>query len=116
MINLIYNGEAWEGCDDEYTVTIYHRNQAESDRTIDILRNYQGWIPVNERMPEEDWPNREFGTLSDGVLVTVDVEGERYITKGFTRNGKWHVVNGSANVIAWMPFPDPYKGELHETD
>ena len=116
MINLCYNGEAWEGYDDEYTVTIYHRSQAESDRTIDILCNYQGWIPVSKRMPEEYLPNRRIGALSDEVLVTVDEEGERYITKGFTRDGKWHVVNGSANVIAWMPFPDPYKGELYEAD
>ncbi len=116
MINLYYNGDACEGYDDEYTVTIYHRTQEEANRTKDILRKFQDWITISERMPEEYCPNTGVHrTLSDEVLVTVDEDGERYVTKGFTRNGEWYALNGT-NIIAWMPFPEPYKGEVHEAD
>ena len=82
------------------------------------------WIPVSERLPE------------DGVyLVTVErTTGEQRIeTKSFAKDlhrfdsydfpehkcgwydydseyGYWE----DTNVIAWMPLPQPYKGESEE--
>ena len=80
--------------------------------TIDIPQ----WIPCDERMPEE----------AHGCLVTVYGEdpysGEYYQiyheTVGYDGEG-WNNADGWTlpyEVIAWMPLPEPYKGDSDETD
>ena len=92
-----------------------------------------GWISVNERMPEEHdsifakfkgtgmWSRSMFEKHSKDVLVTVEYpDGERNTETAHTIDGKWrleaHVLNGT--VIAWKPFPEPCKRGTrnHETD
>lgn len=77
------------------------------------------WIPCSERLPEE----RDAGILkklgtnkrSDYVLITVDVKGERMTSVGCTYDGIWNWDKKYAfpnyEAIAWMPLPEPYKGE-----
>lgn len=64
------------------------------------------WVPCSERLPEEDgeyltwirYDGHEFMSIEDfecsGLLAQWNFEG---------RNDD--------EVIAWMPLPDPYKGE-----
>lgn len=75
------------------------------------------WIPCSERLPEAECGE------SESVLVcfengTQDVlyfnggnwcypTGETYISRNY-KNG-WH-----NEVVAWMPLPDPWKGEQDE--
>lgn len=71
-------------------------------RNLPSAQPEQRWIPVTERLPE----NRRY------VLVTYKyVYG--LIDHGITWYGeaekKW---NTSRDVIAWMPLPEPYKGEV----
>ena len=72
-----------------------------------------GWIPVEERLPEEPKENPEFeGKKIELYFVTVN--GTKYPFRAFW-NGKqftdgWSVLN----VIAWRPLPEPYRPERRE--
>lgn len=62
------------------------------------LNSVKGWIPVSERLPEHD-----------GLyLATNDKWGEREVFAEIFHEGKFI---GNGNITAWMPLPDPYKGE-----
>lgn len=62
------------------------------------------WIPMTERPPEVDVD----------VLVTEDTGGMKEVlidscwVDGDTERALWYT---SLNVTAWMPLPEPYKGE-----
>lgn len=73
------------------------------------------WIPVSERLPEEAF----------GCLVTVDdynpVTGDSFPNLlpyfvGYDGE-RWNDYDGEeipCEVLAWMPLPEPYKGEPDE--
>lgn len=64
----------------------------QSSKMIIDLLNQTEWIPVNERLPEEN----------GGYLVTVK--------RGYVTTALW--VGNTENwkeVTAWMPLPEPYK-------
>lgn len=87
-----------------------------------------GWIPVEERLPEEEdsmfaqfkgtdkWGNAMFEKKSDEVNITYELEdGTRKTGTSYTLDGKWKIeINNRVvkkKVIAWQPLPNPYKGE-----
>ena len=61
------------------------------------------WIPVTERLPEMD--TRVLCTEMSGEFRSV--EFGRLVKAGWLmeRHGNHN------NIIAWMPLPEPYKGE-----
>lgn len=82
------------------------------------------WIPVSERLPEEHdsifaklygtdkWDDALWRTTSNIVIATIKYNDGTVIVKGaFTHDGEWTVEKKNINckVIAWMPFPKPYK-------
>ena len=85
------------------------------------------WIPCGERLPEEresifkkakgtdKWDPEMFESISDDVNVTVEFEdGTRKTMTSYTTDGKWSCEKEyriKMKVIAWMPLPEPYKGE-----
>lgn len=80
------------------------------------------WIPCSERMPEErEWiGTKKFGTtISDSVLVTFESRGERFVKLIRFQNGElgdmdkrtMDAFHGEWKAVAWMPFPEPWKGE-----
>ena len=61
------------------------------------------WIPCSERMPE----------TNDMVLVSCKLEsGYKHVTRAYYDKEENHWT--TSGVIAWMPQPEPYDGEVDE--
>ena len=73
--------------------------------TLRKLQQQPRWIPVSEKLPEENgyylvtikWKGKYSGTV---YIETDVVEYDKKIKKWICGDGK---------VIAWMPLPEPYK-------
>ena len=60
------------------------------------------WIPVTERLPEND----------EIVLVSCRTQkGVNNVNRAYYSNGSWHGSGSMSGVKAWQPLPDPYDGE-----
>ena len=62
------------------------------------------WIPVSERLPKEG--EQVLVTDDAGGLATIDVDCG-YFDEEYGRFEWFH----SQNVTAWMPLPEPWRGE-----
>lgn len=103
---------------------------ANMERSIQYFNG--GWIPVDERMPEEkdSMFAKWYGTdkwnaktmwrkQSDGVLVTIEFEnGVRVTEKMKTHDGEWywHINVIPFKVLAWTSMPEPWREEKHVGD
>lgn len=86
------------------------------------------WVPCSERLPEEhEWiGTKMFGTtISDEVYVTFEApDGQRITDHISFQNGKLSASDAErmrvwykgAKPVAWMPLPEPWKGEEDEAD
>lgn len=62
------------------------------------------WIPVSERLPEE---GRYLVTRYDYVTKSSFID-----ILWFKKNTWWNrQITGNFSVVAWMPLPEPYRGE-----
>ena len=66
-----------------------------------------GWIPVEERMPEapemeDEYP--EFNVMIEGAKTPTTLQ---YTHEGIWVDDYWNAYN----VIAWQPLPEPYHPE-----
>lgn len=85
-----------------------------------------GWIPCNERMPEEHdsmfarfkgtdkWRDSMFEKTSNEVAVIIaDDKGDKATTHAHTSDGTWKCdilrACPTYRVIAWQPLPAPYQ-------
>lgn len=87
------------------------------------------WIPVSEKLPDEHdsifaksygtdkWDNMFWRTTSNIVIAAIKYnDGTVIVKEAFTHDGEWTVEKKKINckVIAWMPFPKPYKEKENE--
>ena len=67
------------------------------------LQPVQRWVPCSERLPEEGEVVLTQAKFKDDVKMAVSSRIDyNYWTTWGTRD---------INIIAWMPLPEPYKGE-----
>lgn len=68
---------------------------------IEALPSAQQWISCKERLPKD----------YESVNVTVRIPEGRYVKESAFLNGVWIGVSAPAEVVAWCPLPEPWKGE-----
>lgn len=96
--------------DSHYLVSERIINESDAIEALTILSPAQPrWIPVTERLPEED---------SD-ILVTYVEKDEKRIVPVNYGHGTWFdcifdMALNPVGVLAWMPLPEPYKEEEDE--
>ena len=77
------------------------------DMAMEIIRKHMndGWISVEERLPEDDRM----------VLVTCQTKkGIRSVNRAYCDGAFWHGSGSMSGVIAWRPLPEPYRPERSE--
>ena len=78
---------------------------------IKFLSELPMWIPVSERLPEEDG---FYLATCDGEICGED---KPIFSMAEFENGKWVDDEDDYQcVLAWMPLPQPYKAESEETE
>ena len=74
----------------------------------EIIRKHMndGWIPVEERLPE----------AGEHVLASFKSDGFLPATAIISENGRWSMLQGAKgfndvteDAIAWRPLPEPYR-------
>lgn len=84
-----------------------HLSRGNTSEFTRSSRDNDGWIPVDERLPEEPEENPVFND-KPLELYLVDMGGS-YPLRAFW-NGKKFTDGWSAlDVKAWMPLPEPYR-------
>ena len=77
----------------------------------------QGWIPCSERLPEEKEAIYVYEGSIEPIELIVQIEGAEIPSVAFFVDGEFkHPFESegygfAAEVIAWQPLPEPYKGE-----
>lgn len=76
-------------------------------RKNDVVFEEVKWTPVSEALPEED--------------IDVLLQFPKNMGVGYQEDGFWNIVTGNdmysgldegeAKPIAWMPLPEPWRGE-----
>lgn len=100
------------------------------DNRVDVLICYRVWQQYAKRYVYaivNGWYARKY-SVNENVFSEWEAdcdykedEDEFYIQEGwyeFTTQGNGDLMNwyiGGAEVVAWMPLPEPYKGETDET-
>ena len=93
-----YIKRTWEHCLDRVE-DIIRKHMPGKD--IDVPAN-DGWIPVEEKLPEDD----------SMVLVTCRTKkGVLSVNRAYCDGAFWHGCGSMSGVTAWMPLPEPYRPE-----
>ena len=92
---------------------------------VDKAESFE-WIPVSKKLPDghdsifarlygtDKWDDMFWRTTSNRVIATIKYnDGTIIVKESFTHDGEWTVEKRNINckVIAWMPYPKPYKEE-----
>ena len=107
MLTIGDDGEATL-YDDTYDIIIHCESKEEQDEARKALENIPHWIPVSERLPEEHEVVLTQAQFKDDVKMAVSSRVDfNYWTGWGTRD---------INVVAWMPLPEPWRGDADEID
>ena len=90
----------------------YENTGLSPEEVKELRRQQDKWIPVGERLPEED---ERVIISTKNEVVKEGAYTERYgyaMRKGFFTENCFEDLQG---VTAWQPLPEPYKGGQNET-
>lgn len=94
---------------------VRHKLDGAINRIVDIIRKYMndGWISVEERLPEVDEDAEETIEDDDCPEYNVTIRGaSESTTLKYSPDGAWFDNNGYVyDVIAWRPMPEVYRPE-----
>lgn len=98
--------------DDTYDITIHCETEEEQKEVIERLKS-TNWIPVSERLPEED--GRYLVTFKYGIKVCMVGYGScKRTVLGYPIGHGWYSLEEAQyyaedSIIAWMPLPEHYE-------
>lgn len=85
--------------------SLYPLKDYEEDAIHTVLEALPHWIPVTERLPEDDTVVLVYGK-SGGIYTAIHNNSKTWIRGWWKMNSKNH----HCDPIAWMPLPEPFKG------
>lgn len=87
-------------------------------QTLPSVEPEQKWIPVTERLPEEETDVLVSVHFDGHKSPTVDLPPSDYVEIASHVDGFWSSLSDEYkvawkkhHVVAWMPTPEPYRGE-----
>ena len=94
-----------------------------------VESNEPHWIPVTERLPENNDPVNVTWVNHNPEVYYMDIKDKPFTATAHYHRGHWYwyssvtqdyldeygewtpdLVNKDVEIIAWMPLPEPYKG------
>lgn len=82
------------------------------DAKDENIHSNGGWIPVEERLPEEKEFQRAYCRNHYAAEFIVMIENATRPTTLYFKNGSWFDDERNYyKVIAWQPLPEPYKSK-----
>lgn len=78
----------------------------------EVLDENAGWIPVEERLPNEEEFKEAYCRNKYAAEFVVMIEDATRPTTLYYKNGSWFDEERNYySVVAWQPLPEPYKEE-----
>ena len=102
-------------CTNIINAHLSHENDPEIKRSS---RDNDGWIPVEDRLPEDDIEVLiTYADVDNENETGIDITTYGYATLGGNKLGykEWRnpfpYFKGNYKVVAWRPLPEPYRPE-----
>ena len=128
MLTIGDDGEATL-YDDTYDITIHCESKEEQDEVRKALENIPHWIPVTERLPENNDPVNVTWVNHNPEVYYMDIKDKPFTATAHYHRGHWYwyssvtqdnldeygtwtpdLVDKDVEITAWMPLPEPFKG------